>query len=81
MTCIHCEAVNSPFVPFTRPVEGGRAYAQICAFCGHVLGMRPYLETDPPPMPCDLTEIQAARLEFLLWRLRGADGPQLDAAA
>lgn len=81
MVCMHCDATNSPFVPFTRPIEGGQAYAQICASCGRVLGLRPRLDTDPPAEPCDLTEIQLARLRFLRWRLGTTAQPQLETAA
>ena len=69
MICLHCNAENSPFLPFTKPLEHGHAYAQVCATCGHVLGLRPRVDSDPPVIPCDLSDTQIARLEFLRWRL------------
>ena len=69
MICPHCHALNPSFSPFGRPIEGGRAYARTCSSCGHILGIRPHLDTDPPAAPSDLTEIQIARLRFVRWRL------------
>lgn len=68
MTCPHCNSLNAAFVPFTHPVEGGRAYAQTCARCGRVLGIRPRVEGDPAPLP-DFSAPEIARLQFVRWRL------------
>lgn len=70
MRCPHCHQENSEFRPFGRPVEGGRAYAQECAGCCRIIGMRPRLDTDPVPIPPDLTAAQIDRLLFVRWRLR-----------
>ncbi len=69
MTCPHCRSDNSPFQPFSRPVEGGLAFAQTCQVCGHVLGLRPRLDVDPPAIPGELSSAEAARLEFVRWRM------------
>lgn len=71
MKCQHCKNENSTLLPFRRPIEGGRAYAQTCEVCGRVLGLRPRVQSDPPATPPDLTDAQTARLLFLQWRLRG----------
>lgn len=83
MRCPHCRSDNSPFLPFSRPVEGGLAYAQTCLICGHVLGVRPRLDADPPAVPGVFSGAEAARLEFVRWRMQAAgfdralDGPDL----
>jgi hypothetical protein len=69
MNCPHCASINSAFVAFTRPIEGGRAYAQSCGACGRVIGIRPRVETDPPTVPADFSLREIARLEFTRWRL------------
>jgi hypothetical protein len=69
MKCRHCNTVNPLILPFGRPIEGGRAYAQTCTSCGRVIGLRPRLGTDPTVLPLDLTSQQIERLIFVRWRL------------
>ncbi len=81
MRCPHCQSENSPFLPFARRIDGGRAFAQTCSACGHVLGVRPRIASDPPAIPGELSSAEAARLEFMKWRMRSTnfdrtlDGP------
>jgi hypothetical protein len=70
MTCRHCNSEYSEILPFLRSIEGGRAYAQACEVCHHIIALRPHLDTDPPVVPRGLTDLEAARLLFLRWRLR-----------
>ena len=77
MRCFHCDKMNSPSLPFTRVVEGGRAYAQTCKRCGRILGMRPHVETDPPAAPAELDDVQVKRLRFVQWRLRAECAAQI----
>lgn len=67
MICPHCGSTLSHFSPFHRPVEGGRAYAQTCARCDRIVGVRPRLETDPLSAPADLTHREITRLLFVRW--------------
>ena len=69
MKCQHCNTINPLILPFGRPVEGGRAYAQTCTACGRILGLRPHLSTDPAVLPLDFTTQQIERLMFVRWRL------------
>lgn len=69
MTCPHCNTANSSRRDQSRPVEGGRVYAQVCRHCGRVIGLRPRLDSDPLPSPNDLSDAQIARLRFVRWRL------------
>ena len=64
--------MNPSTLPFGRPIEGGRAYAQTCMTCGRILTLRPRDEADPRPAPPELTDLQLARLHFLRWLL-GSD--------
>jgi hypothetical protein len=79
MRCPHCHTTNPEPLPFARSLDGGRVYAQICSTCGHVLGLRPRLDTDPPAAPAELSDAQVAHLQFIrwLWRERPSaqDGP------
>jgi hypothetical protein len=70
MKCLHCNTENSAFAPFTKPIDGGQAYAQICKHCGRILGIRPRLKMDPPAIPPMLNTKQVARLRFVKWRLQ-----------
>ncbi|HEX6507799.1 MAG TPA: hypothetical protein VF221_09225 [Chloroflexota bacterium] len=69
MNCPHCHTVNLTDLPFSRSLEGGRAFAQTCAACGHILNVRSRLEGDPPAAPLDFNSMQLARLTFVRWRL------------
>jgi hypothetical protein len=69
MECPHCRTDNIEPSPYGRPLDGGRAYAQVCASCGRVIGLRPRLSGDPPAAPRNLTDQQIARLRFVRWRL------------
>jgi hypothetical protein len=68
MKCPHCGTINSRILPFSRPLSGGQAYAQTCSTCGHILRIRPHLETDPPAVPPYFNGNEAERLRFLKWR-------------
>lgn len=70
MICPHCNTRNPETQFGGRSVEGGRAYAQLCTGCGHVLSIRPHTEADPPIIPMDLTQQEIDRLRFVQWRLR-----------
>lgn len=86
MKCRHCNAFNSPFRPYVRVIDGGRAYAQICAACGRILRLRPRIDSDPIPHPLYLSEAHVARLRFVQWRLSAdcraqrGDGPERNEA-
>jgi hypothetical protein len=69
MTCLHCNTLNPDHRPFTRPIEGGSAYARVCMACGRILSLRPRLPSDPPFVPPALTPQDVERLQFLKWRL------------
>jgi hypothetical protein len=69
MRCLHCNTVYLEHPPFARPLAGGRAFAQVCPTCGHVLAIRPRLDTDPPLIPPGFTNSQLARLDFVKWLL------------
>lgn len=71
MTCPHCGLIQTPCRPFDRPIEGGRAFAQVCVDCHRVVGVRPHLPTDPPALPDGFSSVEIARLHFVQWRLRG----------
>ena len=70
MICPHCNTVTPETQLGVRAIEGGRAYAQLCMGCGHVLGIRPHTAADPPIAPLDLTQQEIDRLRFVQWRLR-----------
>ena len=69
MFCPHCQAFRTYDRPFDHPLEGGVAYAQTCATCGHVVAVRPHIDADPPIVPPYLTRREAAHLLFVRWRL------------
>jgi hypothetical protein len=69
MRCPHCNTDNPELLPFTRSVDGGRAYAQTCTRCGHILGIRRAEDGDPPVDPHELNSTEVERLRFLRWRL------------
>jgi hypothetical protein len=70
--------INPDIIPFTRSIEGGRAYAQVCLTCGHILGIRARLDSDPAPSPADLSDLQVARLRFVQWRLHAECTAQVE---
>ncbi|HEX8918661.1 MAG TPA: hypothetical protein VF898_09165 [Chloroflexota bacterium] len=70
MRCFHCNNENPDTLPFDRPLDGGRAFAQVCLACGHSLGIRPRIDDDPPITPVGLSDQEMARLRFLQWRLK-----------
>lgn len=70
MICTHCEAPLSTTMSFSRPIEGGAAYAATCANCGHIVELRPRNDSDPRPGPPDLNDAEVARMRFVQWRLR-----------
>jgi hypothetical protein len=76
MRCFHCSYENPDTLPFDRPLDGGRAFAQVCLSCGHSLGIRPRIESDPPITPSGLSDEELARLRFLQWRLKYARGSE-----
>lgn len=80
MICPHCGTVLSRISPFHRPVAGGRAYAQTCTRCRHIVGIRPQMRTDPPCAPADLTHREIERLLFVRW-LRERDLIEVDVPA
>jgi hypothetical protein len=69
MRCPHCNTLNFGLIPFSRAIDGGRAYAQVCTHCGHIIGLRPRFDSDPPAVPPILNTKQAARLAFVRWLL------------
>jgi hypothetical protein len=81
MKCPHCTSTLSPFLPFSQPIEGGRAFAQTCSSCGRIHGIRPWIEGDPPVFPDLLSRKELARLEFVRWRLRAECSAQVPSAA
>lgn len=71
MNCPHCHTRIPDGLPFDRALEGGLVYAQTCSFCGHVLGLRQHLDSDPPILPPHLSGKEGQRLLFVRWRLAG----------
>ena len=69
MYCPHCTNENPKDRPYDRPMEGGQAFAQVCAACGHILDLRRRQAGDPPVIPAELDTSELARLRFLRWRL------------
>jgi hypothetical protein len=69
MKCPHCSSITSGSLPYSRALEGGVAYAQVCPSCGHILGLRPWLASDPPVAGQDFSSREIARLQFVRWRL------------
>lgn len=69
MNCPHCHTTIQTPPPFDRSLEDGRAFAQCCPRCGHVIAIRSRVAADPPLMPAGLDAAQTARLNFVRWRL------------
>ena len=81
MICPHCNTPNPELLPFGRPLDGGRAYAQTCTGCGRVLGLRPRGAGDPEICPPELTDLQVAHLRFVRWRLQAECLAQIHTSA